>query len=194
MGNVILTDWIKAFHKLLKFKNIPYLRGFILSLKFDKKALVKQKGKVIVIKDNAIIEVGDRTVFYPNVKLSCVGDREKTAKLKIGKKCTIGDRTEIHCGDSITIGDEVLISWDCNILDRDYHSVDGETEKTNPVIVGDCVWIGCRSIILKGVTIGEGAVVAAGSIVTENVPEFTLVAGNPAKIKKKIKSWKNVDN
>lgn len=51
-----------------------------------------------------------------------------------------------------------------------------------PVYIGDKVWIGFNVIILKGVDIGEGAVVAAGSVVTKNVPEWTLVGGNPAKV------------
>ena len=145
---------------------------------------------MVVTKDNGTIEVGSWTTFHPNVRLSCVGNSGNNAKLKIGERCAIGDRTEIHCADSISIGNYVIISWDCTILDRDYHGTNGEKEKTNPVIIGDRVWIGCKSIILKGVTIGEGSVVAAGAVVTENVPPFSLVAGNPAKIKKNIKGWK----
>ena len=72
---------------------------------------------------------------------------------------------------------------------RNYHSVDGAEERIAPVHIGNDVWIGCRSIILSGIRIGDGAVVAAGSVVTKDVPPYTLVAGNPAQIKKKVAGW-----
>jgi acetyltransferase-like isoleucine patch superfamily enzyme len=172
-------------------KIFPYLRGYLLSLRyFDRKAFICQLGKIKIIKKNAEIRIGERTSLWPNVKLSCVGNPGEIARLTIGNKCSIGDRTEIHCGNSIAIGDEVLIAWDCNILDRDYHATCGDFDRTKPVSIGNRVWIGCRSIILKGVTIGDGTVIAAGSVVTKDIPSNTLAAGNPAKIKKVVKGWK----
>ena len=114
----------------------------------------------------------------------------RNAQITIGSKCSIGDRTEIHCGNRISIGDDVIIAWDCNILDRDYHSTDNGVEVTSPVHIGNRVWIGCRAIILKGVTIGDGAVIAAGSVVTKNVLPNSLVAGNPAEFKKEVTGWR----
>ena len=61
--------------------------------------------------------------------------------------------------------------------------------KSAPITIGDRVWIGCRAIILAGVTIGEGSVVAAGSVVTRDVPPGTLVAGNPAKVIRETGPW-----
>lgn len=74
-------------------------------------------------------------------------------------------------------------------MDRDYHKLNNDTEKTSPIHIGNHCWIGCNCIVLKGVTIGDGAVVAAGSVVTKNIPPNTLVAGNPAKIIKENVSW-----
>jgi len=171
-------------------KLVAYMRGYVFSLMhFDRPAPICQFGKVKLVRRNGVISVGARTALWPDVKLSCVGSPEKLAHLKVGRKCSIGDRTEIHCGDSVAIGDRVIIAWDCNILDRDYHSVDATAEHTGPIVIGNDVWIGCRVIILKGVRIGDGAVVAAGSVVTRDVPEHTLVAGNPARIKKTIAGW-----
>ena len=171
-------------------KVIAYAHGYLVSLaRYDRRALICQYGKVKVIKRDGLISIGDRTCFWPNVKLSCIGTAEKLACLTIGKRCSIGDRTEIHCGESVTIGDRVIIAWDCNILDRDYHSADGTNEHTAPVHIGNDVWIGCRTIILKGVRIGEGAIVGAGSVVTKDVPPYTLVAGNPAQAKKVVRGW-----
>jgi len=174
----------------LLVKVLAYMRGYCCSLVYcDERTLICQFSKVRLIKRNAVISIGARTVLWPNVKIACVGNSARTARLKIGGKCSIGDRTEIHCGESITIGDRVVISWDCNILDRDYHSIDATEELTAPVSIGNGVWIGCRSIILKGVSIGDGAVVAAGSVVTRDVPAHMLVAGNPAQIKKRVVGW-----
>lgn len=172
-------------------KILAYMRGYLLSMVcLDRTAHICQLGRVKVIKQNATISIGDRTSLWPGVKLSCVGSGERRANLKIGERCSIGDRTEIHCGESIDIGDYVIIAWDCNILDRDYHSTEGKADKTAPVTIGSRVWIGCRAIILKGVTIGDGSVVAAGSVVTRDVPPGTLVAGNPAVVKKKVTNWR----
>lgn len=125
---------------------------------------------------------------------------------------TIGDNTFIGggmfvCIDRIEIGDNVLISWGCTFMDNNSHSVISE-ERANDVkdwkkgldngkvgayknwskivsskiVVKDHAWIGFNCIILKGVTIGKGAIVGAGSVVTKEVPDFAVVAGNPAKI------------
>lgn len=162
------------------------LRGFFKKLRFDECGpLLRCEKGVRILKRNGKIKIGKRVLIHRNVKLSAYG-----GVIEIGDKTYIGDRTEIHAGELVKIGNNVNISWDCNILDRDYHAICGDEEKTMPVTIGDKAWIGCRSIILKGVSIGEGAVVAAGSVVTSDVPCNCLVAGNPAKVIKENISWK----
>ncbi len=167
-----------------------YLRGYLVSLKFENRAFLSSHGKIRILKRNGTIFVGSFTEFWPDVKLSCFGaDGEERAVLKIGQNCSIGDRTEIHAGKRVEIRDRVIIAWDCVIMDRDYHSAARGVEERKPVIIGEKVWIGCRAIILKGVTIGEGAVVAAGSVVTKDVESHSLVAGNPARFIRKVEGW-----
>lgn len=162
------------------------LRGILYKMKFNKsgKLLRMEKG-VRVLKNNGEITLGDRVLLHRFVKLSAYG-----GKIEIGNNSYIGDRTEIHAGKSVKIGNNVNIAWDCNILDRDYHAFESDVEVIKSVDIKDNVWIGCRSIVLKGVTIGEGAVVAAGSVVTRDVPPKCLVAGNPAKVIKENIRWK----
>jgi carbonic anhydrase/acetyltransferase-like protein (isoleucine patch superfamily) len=187
-ASVIIKKYLLSFEYILKF--VAFMRGYLSSLlRFDRKAYICQYGRVKVTKIKGHIALGDRTILWPNVKISCVGSDKKTANLIVGKHCTIGDRTEIHCGESIIIGNRVAISWDCILMDRDYHSIEGKDERTSAIMIGHNVLIGCRSIILKGVSIGDNSVIASGSVVTKNVPPFTMVAGNPAQVKKKIHRW-----
>lgn len=162
------------------------LRGILNKWKFDKSGrLLRMERGVRVMKNNGTVTLGDRVLLHRHVKLSAYGGR-----IEIGSNSYIGDRTEIHSGELVKIGDGVNIAWDCNILDRDYHAFESDKEVVKPVIIENNVWIGVRSTILKGVTIGEGAVVAAGSVVTKNVPPKCLVAGNPAKVIKENITWK----
>lgn len=125
----------------------------------------------------------------------------------IGKNghCTIGDFSLVNgalimAEDRIDIGSHCLISWNVGIADSDFHPLEPAQRlidaqalapffkdrpprpklKTAPVVIGDNVWIGMNATILKGVTIGENSVVAAGSVVTKSVLPNTVVAGNPA--------------
>lgn len=136
---------------------------------------------------------GERTCFLADgVGISVYGSPDRPAHLHIGERTHIQARTHVNCAYSVHIGDRCAISWDCEILDTDIHGVivDGQDQpRTARVHIGDRVWIGTRSIILKGVAIGDGAVVAAGSVVTADVPAYTLVAGNPARAIKKIDGW-----
>ena len=125
-----------------------------------------------------------------------------TAKIILGNRIFIGANSLVGCSESIIIEDDVLISFDCIIQDSDTHSLSSELRKddcinwingnkdwTNvdkkPIRICKKSWIGARSIILKGITIGEGAIIGAGSVVTKDVDAYTIVAGNPAKFIRK---------
>lgn len=108
-------------------------------------------GKIKLLFEKSTVEVGEYCKFYDSVKLSVIGNGEEKAHLKIGNNVAIGDRTEIHCGKEISIGSNTLISWDCVLMDRDYHKLgeNGLCENKKRIEIGDNVWIGCRSLIMK---------------------------------------------
>src|SRR5207249_2614346 len=126
-------------------------------------------------------------------------------------RCTIGDFTLLNgalimAEERIEIGSHCLISWNVGIADSDFHPLEPAQRlidaqalapfykdrparpklETRPVKIGNNVWIGMHAIILKGVTIGENSVVAAGAVVTKSVPANCVVAGNPAVVVKKF--------
>ncbi|MCY7365879.1 MAG: acyltransferase [Frankiaceae bacterium] len=100
----------------------------------------------------------------------------------------IGDRVFINCGSvvisvlEITIGDDVALANEVYVMDSNSHGVEGRPHVEAPVRIGDGTWVGARALILPGVTIGKRVVVAAGSVVTRDVPDDVLVAGNPARV------------
>ena len=113
------------------------------------------------------------------------------AHIRIGDNVGVSGCT-ISANRSITIGSRVLIGSGALIMDNDAHPLDyrsrmsGSKGASSPIIIEDDVFIGARAIILKGVKIGLGAVVGAGAVVTKDVPQMCVVAGNPARIVKSI--------
>ena len=125
-------------------------------------------------------------------------------KIQIGNYTTIRGESVIGSINSITIGDFVIISNNVHIYDNNNHPTDPKLRiemcksgfygdkwdwkyaESKPIVIENNVWIGERSAILKGVTIGEGAIIASNSVVTKNVMPYTIVAGNPAIFVKKI--------
>ena len=106
--------------------------------------------------------------------------------VEMGSYVAIDDQVNLYSADKITIGTKVAISREAFICTAS-HDITKPNRPlvTAPITICDGVWIGARAIILPGVTIGEGAVVAAGSVVTKDVEPWTVVGGNPAKFIKK---------
>lgn len=111
------------------------------------------------------------------------------ARLILGDNSFINSNCKIRCHKKIEIGDNCAISHDFTVMDSNAHSLNGD-RSTEPVIIGNHVWIGTRVTVLSGVTIGDDAVVAANSVVVSDVPAGTLVGGVPAKIIKQNIDWK----
>lgn len=102
----------------------------------------------------------------------------------------VNEGVTLDCFNRISIGHNVVISKNVTIRDDDNHEINQGRNGTPSIIIGNRVWIGLNAIILPGVTIGDGAVIAAGAVVTRDVPPRCLAAGVPAKVKKTDISWK----
>lgn len=136
-----------------------------------------------------LIELGDRVTLSGGQVWFACGD-ETAKRLAVGDDSYIGYGVELFSGSEIVIGRNVLIANHVLVNGYDGHPLDplqraaGQRPTANaygPIHIHDYAWIGSKAIILKNVTIGRGAVVASGAVVTHDVPELTVVAGNPAK-------------
>lgn len=150
--------------------------------------------------DKSKIRIGENCHLRGNLQIFAYG-----GSITIGDNCYLGENSYIWSGDKVVIGNNVLISHNVNIVDSNSHELNYKEREegyinliaqghpknkgsiiTAPIIVSDNAWISFGCIILKGVTIGKGSIVAAGSVVVKDVPDWTMVGGNPATIIKEI--------
>ena len=155
----------------LRMERIPYIRG---------------RGRIRIGSDVYIS--GKIGIMFP----WRTGD---LPELVVGDRVFIGNGCSFGLARRITIGNDCLIAGGVGIQDNDGHPLDPERRlrrepvdpgKVMPVVIEDNVWIGSGSTILKGVTIGKNSIVGAHSVVTKNVPQNTVVVGNPAEVLKKL--------
>ena len=154
----------------------------------------KSTGKLITVRGPLRVEgsgdirIGDNCTIWSHMGTTQLF-ADKGAELVIGEGTFINTACIISASNRIVIGKNCQIANQVIIMDGDFHGVDDRSEsgKSDAVIIGDNAWLATRSMVLKGVEIGEGATVAAGSVVTKNVEPYTLVGGVPAKLIRKIK-------
>lgn len=131
--------------------------------------------------------------------------------ITIGNRTFINSGTNIICRNSISIGDDVTIAWGCTIYDHDSHSLDyrdriadqlqqledwdgggfghnknWESVNSSPITIGNYAWLGFDAVVLKGVSIGEGAIIGARAVVATDIPAWAIAVGNPARVVRMI--------
>jgi acetyltransferase-like isoleucine patch superfamily enzyme len=131
------------------------------------------------------VVVGNRVLLEDHVRLLL---EISGAEIVIGDGSWLARRSEICAHERVTIGEDCAISWDVCIIDSDYHSA-GDGSPHAPVSIGDRVWIGTRATVLKGVTVGDGAIIAAGAVVKDDIPARAMVAGVPARVVRSDVDW-----
>ncbi len=180
----ILYLW-HDFQCILGKRNLIY--AFYWGVSINKSA--RFRGKCYFRKQpNSIIRIGSNFKCYSIINESGLIKRPCSIQTNFpGSKLIIGDNVGmsgvvISCFNEICIGNNVKIGGNSAIFDGNFHLDDPRSGKPLPIIIGDNVWIGYNSIILKGVTIGENSVIGAGSIVTKDIPANCVAAGNPCRI------------
>ena len=143
---------------------------------------VTLRGRPHVVNEGTIV-VGERVRLVSTVATLELATL-RGGRLEIGNNVFINYGTSIVASRLVSIGDDCLIGTHVMVMDTDFHRVEDKAWDTTgyPVIIEERVWLGNRSIILKGVRVGHDAVVAAGSVVTRDVPPQTVVAGSPARV------------
>ncbi len=160
------------------------------------------------------LEIGEGSHIFSHFSLL-----RPEATIRVGKRCQLGNSMFI-CADSIEVGDDILMAWGVTVMDSDNHSLyweerqndvercrkdyletscqdiarshDWSTVECRRVTIRDKSWVGFNVIILKGVTIGEGAIIGAGSVVTKDIEPWHIGAGNPCNTIRKISASRKV--
>ena len=175
-----------AFNSLkgnIYFNNKPYLG----CVKIGQLMLgTYTKDTITVVQLDGAIYVKSSATFGAGCRISIGG------KLYVGDNFLITGASTIICHDSISFGDDVLLSWENLIMDIDFHKIivdDNIVNRPKGINIGNHVWIGCRCTILKGVTISDGCVVAASSVITKSTETPSCVVSTCGKILKQNINW-----
>jgi acetyltransferase-like isoleucine patch superfamily enzyme len=149
----------------------------------------EQMGRMVTLRGRPHVVNDGTMIFGERVRLvSTVATLELVTlpggRLEVGNNVFINYGASIVASNLVRIGNDCLIGTHVMVMDTDFHRVEDKSWDSTgyPIIIEDRVWLGNRSMVLKGVRIGHDAVVAAGSIVTRDVPPRTLVAGAPARV------------
>ena len=143
---------------------------------------VTLRGRAKVVNEGTLM-LGDRVRLDSTIAMLELGVMPG-GRIEIGDNVFINYGTSIVSSARIQIGNDCLIGTHVMVMDCDFHRVEDKAWDTSgdPVVIEDRVWLANRCIVLKGVRVGHDAVVAAGSVVTQDVPPRTVVAGVPAKV------------
>jgi acetyltransferase-like isoleucine patch superfamily enzyme len=169
----IVQSLAKEFGRHVSIERIPYIWG---------------KGDICL---------GNNVCISGKISIAFARRDGNPPKLVMGNSVFVGHDSAFMLARAITIGDFCLLGGGVRIQDNDGHPLDPvlrqqhekvADEDIAPVVLGRNVWVGARATILKGVTIGDNAVVGTGSIVTKDVPSNTVVAGNPARVIRELGS------
>ena len=135
------------------------------------------------IVDGGDLEIGDRFQIWSAHRQTMVSG---PGRIRIGNGVFINAGVVVYSEVAITIGDDVALANEVYVMDTNSHGIEGRDPLAAPVVIGRGTWVGARAIILPGVTIGSRVVVGAGAVVSRDVPDEVLVAGNPAKVVRKL--------
>jgi lipopolysaccharide O-acetyltransferase len=179
-----IIDYIRLFVALTKTK-VYYPKQRIIRFPF-------------ILRGKRMIDLGSSLTTGVGCRLEAFeADGDKSIKLRMGKRVQLNDYVHISAIHSVNIGNDVLMASHVYISDNSHGSYKGyecdsdpklppikRAYTVSPVIIGNCVWLGEGVIVLPGVTIGNGAIIGAHSVVTTDIPSNSIAVGSPAKVVK----------
>lgn len=194
ISNYSLSESIKNLFMLLLTK-----------LQYPSARLIRRP---IIVRGKKYIDWGKNLTTGYNCRIEVNGSHNGKV-LRFGNNINIGDNVSIRCAEKINIGNNVLMGSRVLIIDNAHGNYRGENQDspekepnkrilfTAPVVIGNNVWIGEGAVIQAGVSIGDGSIIAANSVVTKSIKSGVIAAGMPAKEKKKYnensEKWENID-
>ena len=200
LQRAIDTPW-KALNEFMRFLGYPYIRALFAWNRIPWGNSWKLYGVPIIQKHRgSTIHFGSNLSLRSRVRSNPLGANHPVilCTWQAGAILEVGDNFGMTGGslvaaERITIGTNVIIGANCTVIDTDFHPLDPgmrqetpQAAQTAPISIGNDVFIGMNCIILKGVNIGQGAVVGAGSVVRGDIPERVIVAGNPAVVVREL--------
>lgn len=178
------------FKLIMKLNKVKFGKNLNL---YGVPVIFKKKGSELNIGENCTIKSSFLSNLVGLSQRTIIVTRTDKAKINIGNNVGISGAT-IYARKGISIGDSTLIGANVKILDNDFHPIEVEARNldvkekigTREVVIGSDCFIGCNSLILKGSKIGDRSVVGAGSVVAGEFPDSVVIAGNPARVIKKL--------
>lgn len=175
---------LRALHRATRriTRYLPKLRYLVRRWQFDEAGRRGAIERGVRLLGYGRIRLGDRVTLRRGVVLAGNGS------LTIGSGTTLNDGCRISAFDSVQIGADCMFAPQVSVLDID-HRFDARDRplrqqgyRTAPVVIGDDVWLGVNVVVLRGVRIGNGAIIGANSVVTRDIPDFAIAAGIPARV------------
>jgi Acetyltransferase (isoleucine patch superfamily) len=187
------SNWFKL---LMRATKVKYGKGLRLK---GVPVIYNKSGAQLIIGDHVTINSSFLSNLVGLYQRTIIMTRTPEAKIAIGNNVGISGAT-IYARSSITIGDNTNIGGNAKILDNDFHPLEIEARnadikekiRTRPVTIGKNCFIGCNSIILKGTVLGDGCIVGAGAVVSGVYEDNSIIAGNPARVVKKLNANESV--
>ena len=179
----------KIIRRVLNFQLIANLQSFSWRLRLRKKGKNLRVFKNIKVMNPQFLTIGDDVKILNDVSFTISRSCQNGGGVFIGSGTHINKWCDFGCDNKIIIGEDCLFGPFVHITDRNHNFEDinepiikqGSSSK-GPVIIGSGCWFGFRSQVMSNVKIGRNCVIAAGAVVTKDVPDYCVVAGNPAKI------------
>ena len=181
------SNWFKL---VMKATGTEYGKNLLLK---GVPVIFNKKGATLKIGDNCVIKSSFLSNLVGLYSRTIIVTRTPEAKIEIGDNVGMSGVT-IYARKGITIGDNTMIGGNAKILDNDFHPIEAEARikddkskiKAKEVVIGKNCFIGCNSLILKGTVLGDNCVVGAGAVVCGKFEDNCVIAGNPAKVIKRL--------